>query len=158
MTEFSFGPDYDDQIRILKESIGLNSKDLSPNILNNYYYPFIVGVFNENKVYSHIPKHLIRDGLDIEKLDFLSISNILKDSFEKIPKELESLPLPFGGLGYVSYEFFSECEKFNFSKKPLYDAPTAMLVFPRECIVFDHLYDEMYLAQNLAIQECEDNP
>ena len=49
MTEFSFGPDYDDQIRILKESIGLNSKDLSPNILNNYYYPFIVGVFNENK-------------------------------------------------------------------------------------------------------------
>ena len=52
MTEFSFGPDYDDQIRILKESIGLNSKDLSPNILNNYYYPFIVGVFNENKVLS----------------------------------------------------------------------------------------------------------
>ncbi len=118
--------------------------------------------FNENKVYSHIPKHLIRDGLDIEKLDFLSISNILKDSFEKIPKELESLPLPFGGLGYVSYEFFSECEKFNFSKKPLYDAPTAMLVFPRECIVFDHLYDEMYLViatpkeSDINVKDCMD--
>ena len=47
MTEFNFGLNFDDQIRILKESIGLNSKDLSPNILNNYYYPFIVGVFNE---------------------------------------------------------------------------------------------------------------
>ena len=52
MTEFNFGPNFDDQIRILKESIGLNSKDLSPPILNDYYYPFIVGVFNENKVLS----------------------------------------------------------------------------------------------------------
>ena len=80
--------------------------------------------------------------------DFLSLAQELRQCYPQIPKELEDLPLPLGGLGFVGYEFFSECEKVVFNKPSLYHAPQAMLVFPKETIIFDHLYDEMYIIAN----------
>lgn len=77
--------------------------------------------------------------------DFLELAKLFRMSLPKIPKILESLPLPLGGLGFVGYEFFSECESVIFQQKSLYSAPEALLVFPRECIVFDHFYDSMYI-------------
>ncbi|RDU64239.1 anthranilate synthase component I [Helicobacter didelphidarum] len=80
------------------------------------------------------------------KLDFLSLAEKLRECYPQIPQELSNIPLPLGGLGYIGYEFFSECEHITFSKPMLYNAPEALLVFPQECIVFDHFYDEMYLV------------
>lgn len=80
--------------------------------------------------------------------DFLELAKIFRNALPKIPKILESLPLPLGGLGYVGYEFFSECENVVFQQKSLYNAPEALLVFPQECVVFDHFYDSMYIIVN----------
>ena len=87
--------------------------------------------------------------LDSKKLDFLAYSRLFRESYPILPQELKELPLPFGGLGYVGYEFFSECEDMTFAKKCLYDAPEAMLIFPRECVIIDHFYDEMYIVVSL---------
>ena len=83
-----------------------------------------------------------------QDFDFLELAKLFRLSLPKIPKILESLPLPLGGLGFVGYEFFSECEKVIFQQKSLYEAPEALLIFPQECIVFDHFYDSMYIIAN----------
>lgn len=105
---------------------------------------------NLPKILQSLQQHLCTtqelDVLSFQTIDFFSLANLLRESYPQIPQELMSLPLPLGGLGYVSYEFFSECESMLFTKKPLYEAPEAMLIFPQECIIFDHFYDEMYLV------------
>lgn len=88
--------------------------------------------------------------------DFLELAGLFRLSLPKIPKILESLPLPIGGLGFVCYEFFSECEKVEFQQKSLYDAPEALLIFPQECVIFDHFYDSMYLIVNTLNDEASD--
>ncbi len=80
--------------------------------------------------------------------DFLELAQICRNALPIIPKALESLPLPLGGLGFVGYEFFDECERVVFQKESLYNAPEALLVFPQECIIFDHFYDSMYIVVN----------
>lgn len=60
--------------------------------------------------------------------------------------ELSGIPLPLGGVGYLGYEFFSEIEKIEFKKKPLYEAPECAFIFGREFIVFDHFYDLIYIV------------
>ncbi|MWV66666.1 anthranilate synthase component I family protein [Helicobacter saguini] len=80
------------------------------------------------------------------KLDFLTLATMFRQMYPNLPQELQDLPLPFGGLGYVAYEFFSECENITFSKNALYDAPEAILAFPKECIIFDHFFDEAYIV------------
>lgn len=104
------------------------------------------------------------------KLNFLTLANMLRELYPSIPSTLKSIPLPLGGLGFLSYEFFSECENINFHKPSLQDIagisnikpqyqnahspikdsntesiPECLLVFPQECIVFDHFYDEAYV-------------
>ena len=85
---------------------------------------------------------------DKPSFDFLELAKVFRNALPKIPKILESLPLPLGGLGYVGYEFFSECENVVFQQESLYNAPEALLVFPQECVVFDHFYDSMYIVIN----------
>ena len=51
---------------------------------------------------------------DKPSFDFLELAKVFRNALPKIPKILESLPLPLGGLGYVGYEFFSECENVVF--------------------------------------------
>lgn len=81
-----------------------------------------------------------------QNLDFLKILDVFRNfSGDLIQEELKELPLPLGGLGYLGYEFFNECETFSFSKESLYNAPNCYFVFPKECIIFDHFYDEIYI-------------
>lgn len=96
---------------------------------------------------SSIQNNHARKGSDVD-FDFLELAKIFRNALPKIPKILKSLPLPLGGLGFVGYEFFSECENIMFQQESLYDAPEALLVFPQECIVFDHFYDSMYIVVN----------
>ena len=88
----------------------------------------------------------------LEKLDFLSLASLLRELYPEVPEELGEIPLPLGGLGFLGYEFFNECERVSFSKPSLYErfsdycVPDCLLVFPREIIVFDHYYDEACVA------------
>ncbi|WP_233707791.1 anthranilate synthase component I family protein [Helicobacter aurati] len=103
------------------------------------------------------------------KLNFLKLAEMFRELHPVIPNELESIPIPLGGLGFLSYEFFNECERIEFNKPSLQDIvqaqsqslhqdsklqmqdnteslPECLLVFPQECIIFDHFYDEAYIV------------
>ena len=97
-----------------------------------------------------------KDSKNTCDFDFLELANLFRTSLHKIPKILESLPLPLGGLGFVCYEFFGECEKVVFQQESLYNVPEALLIFPQECIVFDHFYDSMYIVTNTLNSEAGD--
>ncbi|STQ86720.1 anthranilate synthase component I family protein [Helicobacter muridarum] len=103
---------------------------------------------------------------DSPKLDFLSLASMLRELYPSLPSELESIPIPLGGLGFLCYEFFSECENVSFNKPSLQEIiensntnqlinsnnneksyiPECLLVFPQECVIFDHFYDEAYIV------------
>ncbi|PAF49697.1 hypothetical protein BKH43_06295 [Helicobacter sp. 13S00401-1] len=93
---------------------------------------------------------LLKEHADLDFLDYVELLSIVlkEDSSPKTRQEvdeLESLPLPLGGLGYLGYEFFSQVEEMKFNKAGLYEAPTCQFVYGKEYVIFDHLYDELYL-------------
>ncbi len=112
----------------------LNDYDNLPAILEKFH-DSIESLKNANNLKS---KH--------NDFDFLDLIALFRQIFPPLPKDLESLPLPFGGLGFVGYEFFDECESVRFQDTSLYDAPQALFVFPQECIIFDHFFDSMYIV------------
>lgn len=84
-------------------------------------------------------------GIKDKKNDFLeslSIIRTLAPNPDSIPQHL---PLPLGGAGYISYEFFSEIEDISFHKPPLYDAPECGFIFGRDFLIFDHLFDRLHI-------------
>ncbi|PAF44591.1 anthranilate synthase component I family protein [Helicobacter sp. 11S02629-2] len=93
---------------------------------------------------------LLKEYKGLDFLDYVGLmSCVLKEDSSLKTKEeiaeLEALPLPFGGLGYLGYEFFSQVEEISFTKKGLYEAPTCQFIYGKEYVIFDHLYDEFYL-------------
>lgn len=54
-------------------------------------------------------------------------------------------PLPLGGIGYLGFEFFSEIENITFHAPKRVAHYDCAFVFPREILVFDHLYDSAHL-------------
>ncbi|MCS6941518.1 MAG: aminodeoxychorismate synthase [Geminocystis sp.] len=66
------------------------------------------------------------------------------------------LPFDFSGgfVGYLGYELKSLCGyENNYENKNNSHWPTAQFIFPEKIIVFDHLYEKIYLLHLLAIQE-----
>ncbi|TLD89235.1 chorismate-binding protein [Helicobacter sp. MIT 05-5294] len=59
--------------------------------------------------------------------------------------EIESLPLPLGGVGYLGYEFFGEIEEVEFHKSALYEASENAFIFGRDFVVFDHFFESLYV-------------
>lgn len=89
------------------------------------------------------------ESIDRKDFDFFLYLEYFRKKAPALPTELQSLSmLSLGGIGYLGYEFFSECEKVTFDKPALYDAPECYFVFPKESVIFDHFYDEMYLVCN----------
>lgn len=86
-------------------------------------------------------------------LDYLSAfaslapeAKVERESQEISNAEIESLPLPLGGVGYLGYEFFSEIEEVEFHKPALYEASENAFIFGREFIVFDHFFESLYIV------------
>ena len=59
----------------------------------------------------------------------------------------QDLPLPAGGIGFLSYEFASRCDTIKFFEKndPL-DLPDGEFLFGHVFIIFDHYTDVLYLV------------
>lgn len=58
----------------------------------------------------------------------------------------QDLPLPAGGVGYLSYEFSRFCDtiRFHMKRDPL-DLPDAEFLFGHIYVIFDHYTDVIYL-------------
>lgn len=58
----------------------------------------------------------------------------------------QDLPVPAGGIGYLSFEFASKCDTIHFrQKKDTLDLPDACFLFGHVFVVFDHYTDIIYL-------------
>lgn len=58
----------------------------------------------------------------------------------------QDLPLPAGGVGYLSYEFSARCDTIKFfRKKDELNLPDAAFLFGHIFIIFDHFSDVLYL-------------
>lgn len=58
----------------------------------------------------------------------------------------QDLPVPAGGIGYLSWEFARRCDRFGMSEKPdPLGVPEALFLFGHVFIVFDHYTDNLYL-------------
>ncbi|MBT3274380.1 MAG: anthranilate synthase component I [Spirochaetales bacterium] len=59
----------------------------------------------------------------------------------------QDLPLPAGGVGYLSYEFSRFCDTIRFQMKPdKLDLPDAEFMFGHIYVIFDHYTDIIYLV------------
>jgi anthranilate synthase component 1 len=58
----------------------------------------------------------------------------------------QDLPIPAGGIGYLSWEFARRCDRFRINEKsdPL-GVPEALFLFGHVFVVFDHYTDNLYL-------------
>ena len=74
------------------------------------------------------------------------ILDLLTYFAQQHPPLHQDIPLPAGGIGFLSYEFARYCDKIKFTLKedPL-ALPTAAFIFGHIFIIFDHYTDVMYL-------------
>ena len=74
------------------------------------------------------------------------ILDVLRYFADQQPPLHQDLPIPAGGIGYLSYEFARFCDDMQFMMKqdPL-DLPDAEFVFGHIFVVFDHYTDIIYL-------------
>ena len=74
---------------------------------------------------------------------------LLRQFRDRAPEnnELYEFPIPLGGAGFLSYEFFSEIEEIEF-KHPEDDRDIyeSAFMFGRVFLIFDHLHDEALVA------------
>lgn len=58
----------------------------------------------------------------------------------------QDIPMPAGGIGFLSYEFARFCDRIHFShKKDPLELPDAAFIFGHIFIIFDHFTDLIYL-------------
>lgn len=75
--------------------------------------------------------------------DILSILLYFADQH---PKKNNSFPIPTGGIGFLSYEFASNCDTIIFSnKEDKLDLPDACFIFGNIYIIFDHFTDKLHI-------------
>ena len=75
------------------------------------------------------------------------ILDVLRYFADQQPPLHQDLPIPAGGIGYLSYEFARFCDDMQFRMKqdPL-DLPDAEFIFGHIFVVFDHYTDIIYLV------------
>ncbi len=62
------------------------------------------------------------------------------------PKKISNFPMPTGGIGFLSYEFASNCDTISFTKKnDNLDLPDASFIFGNIYIIFDHFTDQLHM-------------
>lgn len=62
------------------------------------------------------------------------------------PKKISKFPMPTGGIGFLSYEFASNCDTISFTKKnDNLDLPDASFIFGNIYIIFDHFTDQLHM-------------
>ncbi|PAF42372.1 chorismate-binding protein [Helicobacter sp. 11S02596-1] len=89
---------------------------------------------------------------------FLDWLEFFRDLSPQKPQELEHIPLPLGGMGYLGYEFFEEIENIVFDKPKIINTYDCAFIFGRDFLIFDHLYDEAYIVSVGYAKENQDTP
>ncbi|PAF48008.1 anthranilate synthase component I [Helicobacter sp. 12S02634-8] len=86
---------------------------------------------------------------------FLDWLEFFRELAPSKPQELQNIPIPLGGMGYLGYEFFEEIEDICLDKPKLIDTYDCAFIFGRDFLIFDHLYDEAYIiSTNYAKETC----
>ena len=74
------------------------------------------------------------------------ILDVLKYFADQQPPLHPDIPIPAGGIGYLSYEFARFCDDMKFrTKRDQLDLPDAEFIFGHVFVVFDHYTDMIYL-------------
>lgn len=82
-------------------------------------------------------------GLPVPERDILDAAVRLASEHPAIRQDV---PLPAGGVGYLSYEFARRCDAVEFLSKPdEIGVPEAVLLFGHVFVVFDHYTDIIYI-------------
>jgi anthranilate synthase component I len=75
--------------------------------------------------------------------DILDVLNFFANQH---PPVHQDIPVPTGGIGYLSYEFAARCDDFRFTNKAdTLGLPDAAFIFGHVFVVFDHYTDILYL-------------
>lgn len=108
-------------------------------------------------------KYLLKnesESLNLKDIDpekkFLDWVEFFRELSPLKPHNLEDIPLPLGGMGYLGYEFFNEIEEIKFSKPKIVSTPDCAFIFGRDFLIFDHLYDEAYIISVSFSKEKKD--
>lgn len=98
--------------------------------------------------------------LDLKAIDpnkkFLDWLEFFRDLAPNKPENIQNIPLPLGGMGYLGYEFFEEIEDINLEKPAIVDTYDCAFIFGRDFLIFDHLYDEAYIFGISYAKETQD--
>jgi len=71
------------------------------------------------------------------------------------PQKNSNFPIPTGGIGFLSYEFASNCDTITFNKKnDNLNLPDACFIFGNIYIIFDHFTDKLHM---IGINYAESN-
>ncbi len=98
-------------------------------------------VQQENDI--HMEVNGRRKSIKSSASDILSILLYFADQHSK---KNNSFPMPTGGIGFLSYEFASNCDTIIFTKKnDDLNLPDACFIFGNIFIVFDHFTDKLHI-------------
>ncbi len=89
-----------------------------------------------------------RDGKSFSiKSRHRDILDVLRYFADQQPPIHQDLPIPAGGIGYLSFEFARFCDDMQFRMKhDRLDLPDAEFVFGHVFVIFDHYTDIIYLV------------
>ena len=80
------------------------------------------------------------------KSESRDILDVLHYFAKQHPPLHQDLPLPAGGIGYLSYEFSRFCDTIKFHmKRDKLEMPDAEFLFGHIYVIFDHYTDVIYL-------------
>ncbi len=98
-------------------------------------------VQQKNEIYMEV--NGTRKNIKSSASDILSILLYFADQH---PKKNSPIPIPAGGIGFLSYEFASNCDTIVFSKKDdNLNLPDACFIFGNIYIIFDHFTDKLHI-------------
>ena len=98
-------------------------------------------VQQNNDIYMEV--NSTRKNIKSSAADILSILLYFADQH---PKKNSDYPIPTGGIGFLSYEFASNCDTIIFTnKKDNLDLPDACFIFGNIYIIFDHFTDKLHI-------------
>ena len=91
--------------------------------------------------------HMEIDGIKKNiKSSASDILSILLYFANQNPKKNIDFPMPTGGVGFLSYEFASNCDTITFNKKnDSMNLPDACFIFGNIYIIFDHFTDKLHI-------------
>jgi len=89
---------------------------------------------------------ILRKGPERRVMEGRDILDVLAEIASRHEDFKTDFPFPAGGIGFLSFEFASFCDSFDFPNRPdPLDLPLAAFIFGHVYVVFDHYTDRIHL-------------